>query len=192
MFEGCTALKVSTTKTGSYHYAWRIPTSGTGTATSSYSTRYMLRHTGGTYVGNTEYPYDVSINKTYYVENPPAPFFYPKELYVEFDSKIYEDYKATLQATIEYKYDPRLEPSHPELDPLIIELKSEKTFTNIIPSGDYKTQNISVSLTKPPSNIDRLIIKSIKVTLTPIKQSDTHREASTKIILNKVFSLNNQ
>jgi hypothetical protein len=65
MFDGCTSLKVSATQTGTYQYAWRIPTSGTGT-TATYWNRYMLRNTGGTYTS------DPTINTTYYVENSPV------------------------------------------------------------------------------------------------------------------------
>ena len=65
MFYGCTTLKVSTTKTGSYQYAWRIPTSGTGTEATSWNTN-MLMGTGGTFKGNP------TIDTTYYVENPPV------------------------------------------------------------------------------------------------------------------------
>jgi hypothetical protein len=71
MFYGCTAFKVSTTKTGSYKYSWRIPTSGMGTLGID-STNLMLSNTGGTYVGGASYPYDISINTTYYVQNPPV------------------------------------------------------------------------------------------------------------------------
>ena len=65
MFNGCTALKVSKTKTGSYHYSWRIPTSGTG-ATAKQWNYNMLINTGGTFKG------DPTIEVTYYVENPPV------------------------------------------------------------------------------------------------------------------------
>ena len=65
MFYGCTSLKVSETKTGSYQYAWRIPTGGTGTTASNWNTG-MLSATGGTFKGNP------AINTTYYVENPPV------------------------------------------------------------------------------------------------------------------------
>jgi hypothetical protein len=65
MFWGCTALKVSTRKTGSYQYAWRIPTSGPGTTATDWN-RDMLKNTGGTFIGNP------TINTTYYVENPPV------------------------------------------------------------------------------------------------------------------------
>jgi hypothetical protein len=71
MFSGCTALKVSTTQTGTYQYAWRIPTSGMGSPTKKVSDS-MLRYTGGTYKGATTSPYEVPINITYYVENPPV------------------------------------------------------------------------------------------------------------------------
>ena len=65
MFYGCTAFKVSTTETESYQYAWRIPTSGTGTIATSWNTD-MLKNTGGTFTG------DPDIDTTYYVENPPV------------------------------------------------------------------------------------------------------------------------
>ena len=64
MFGGCTSFKVSATQTGSYTYAWRIPTSGTGTTKTSWN-RYMLDGTGGTFKDNP------TINTTYYVENEP-------------------------------------------------------------------------------------------------------------------------
>ena len=65
MFRGCTALKVSTTKTGSYQYAWRIPTSGMGTEATSWNSG-MLSNIGGTFTDNP------TINTIYYVENPPV------------------------------------------------------------------------------------------------------------------------
>ncbi len=67
MFSGCASLKISSTKTETYQYEWRIPTSGTGTGTTAdYWNLNMLSGTGGTFTG------DPSINKTYYVENPPV------------------------------------------------------------------------------------------------------------------------
>lgn len=65
MFQGCSSLKVSATNTGSYTYAWRIPTSGTGITATNWNIN-MLTSTGGTF---TSYP---SINTTYYVENQPV------------------------------------------------------------------------------------------------------------------------
>jgi hypothetical protein len=65
MFQNCTAFKVSTTKAGSYQYAWRIPTSGTATYATDWSYG-MLQNTGGTFTG------ELYINTTYYVENPPV------------------------------------------------------------------------------------------------------------------------
>jgi hypothetical protein len=65
MFAGCTAFKVSTTKTGSYQYSWRIPTSGTGKTKTAWNLS-MLSETGGTF------KFDPDINTTYYVENPPV------------------------------------------------------------------------------------------------------------------------
>ena len=65
MFYNCTSFKVSATYTGSYTYAWRIPTSGTGTSATDWNL-YMLKYTGGTFTSNP------TINKTYYVENEPV------------------------------------------------------------------------------------------------------------------------
>ena len=65
MFGSCTAFKVSSTQTGRYQYAWRIPTSGTASTKSSWNTN-MLAKTGGTFTS------DPSINTTYYVENEPV------------------------------------------------------------------------------------------------------------------------
>jgi hypothetical protein len=65
MFRNCTAFKVSTTKTGSYQYSWRIPTSGAGTTASNWNFN-MLLGTGGTFTASP------TINTTYYVENPPV------------------------------------------------------------------------------------------------------------------------
>ena len=62
MFKGCTKIKVSSTRTGEYTVAYRIPTSGTGkTATSALSN--MFGSTGGTFTGAPE------INTTYYLSN---------------------------------------------------------------------------------------------------------------------------
>jgi hypothetical protein len=65
MFRDCTSFKVSTTKIGSYQYAWRIPTSGTGTTAAEWN-YLMFTNTGGSFTANP------SINTTYYVENPPV------------------------------------------------------------------------------------------------------------------------
>ena len=65
MFYGCASLKISSTKTGSYQYSWRIPTSGTGSTAISNWNLSMFFETGGTFKSNP------SINTTYYLENPP-------------------------------------------------------------------------------------------------------------------------
>ncbi len=65
MFQGCTSFKVSETNTGSYTYAWRIPTSGTGTEATSWN-KNMLTNTSGTFTS------DPTINTTYYVVNKPG------------------------------------------------------------------------------------------------------------------------
>ena len=65
MFVNCTGLKLSTTMTGIYDTAYRIPTSGTGTTESSALTD-MFSSTGGTFTGTP------TINTTYYTENTPV------------------------------------------------------------------------------------------------------------------------
>ena len=62
MFYGCTSLKLSSTQTGEYTVAYRIPTTGTGTIASDALTD-MLTSTGGTFTGTPE------INTTYYLSN---------------------------------------------------------------------------------------------------------------------------
>ena len=62
MFERCTKIKISTTKTGEYQTAYRIPKSGTGTDTTD-SLLDMFINTGGTFTGTP------SINTTYYTSN---------------------------------------------------------------------------------------------------------------------------
>ena len=60
MFSGCTSLKLSSTKTGEYTVAYRIPTTGVGSATLQ-DVKNMFFSTGGTF---TAAP---SINTTYYL-----------------------------------------------------------------------------------------------------------------------------
>ena len=60
MFNGCIKIKLSTTKTGEYQTAYRIPTSGTGT-TATNAFYDMFADTGGTFKGTP------SINTTYYL-----------------------------------------------------------------------------------------------------------------------------
>ena len=62
MFYGCTSLKLSTTQTGEYTVAYRIPTTGTGT-TPTDALANMFAGTGGTFTGTPE------INTTYYLSN---------------------------------------------------------------------------------------------------------------------------
>ena len=62
MFSRCTNIKLSTTQTGEYQTAYRIPKSGTGT-TSTDALNYMFNNTGGTFTGTP------SINTTYYTSN---------------------------------------------------------------------------------------------------------------------------
>ena len=65
MFFSCTSLKLSTTLTGIYDTAYRIPTIGTGTTASS-ALSNMFTGTGGTFTGTP------TINTTYYTENTPV------------------------------------------------------------------------------------------------------------------------
>ena len=60
MFYGCTSLKISSTQTGEYTTAWRIPSAGKITSEATDWNSYMLKNTGGTFTGNP------SINTTYY------------------------------------------------------------------------------------------------------------------------------
>ena len=60
MFDGCTSLKLSTTKTGNYTKVYRIPTTGTGT-TATDALADMFYNTGGTFTGTP------SLNTIYYV-----------------------------------------------------------------------------------------------------------------------------
>ena len=61
MFAGCTSLKISSTQTGEYTIAWRIPSTGKITSTATKWKVNMLKNTGGTFTG------DPSINTTYYI-----------------------------------------------------------------------------------------------------------------------------
>ena len=65
MFYGCTSLKLSTTLTGIYDTAYRIPTTGTGTLAAN-ALLDMFTGTGGTFTGTP------TINTTYYTENTPV------------------------------------------------------------------------------------------------------------------------
>ena len=60
MFSGCTSLKISSTQTGEYTIAWRIPSTGKIKSTATQWNVNMLTNTGGTFTGNP------SINTTYY------------------------------------------------------------------------------------------------------------------------------
>ena len=62
MFHGCTSLKLSTTQTGEYTVAYRIPITGTGTTAES-ALSSMFAGTGGTFKGS------LKINTTYYLSN---------------------------------------------------------------------------------------------------------------------------
>ena len=62
MFNGCRKIKLSTTQTGEYQTAYRIPTNGTGTNVA-YSLINTFANTGGTFTGTP------AINTTYYTSN---------------------------------------------------------------------------------------------------------------------------
>ena len=66
MFYGCIKIKLSTSKTGEYQTAYRIPTSGTGINASN-ATYAMFVDTGGTFTYNSSGNAD--INKIYYTSN---------------------------------------------------------------------------------------------------------------------------
>lgn len=61
MFYGCTKIKLSTTASGTYTKAYRIPKNGTGTTVSG-ALNNMFANTGGTFKGTPE------INTTYYLD----------------------------------------------------------------------------------------------------------------------------
>lgn len=62
MFYGCTKIKLSTTQTGDYQTAYRIPPTGTGeTASNAFSSTFTS--TGGTFTGTA------AVNTTYYTSN---------------------------------------------------------------------------------------------------------------------------
>ena len=60
MFSGCTSLKLSSTKTGEYTVAYRIPTTGAGSAAVN-DVQDMFASTGGTFTGTP------NIGITYYL-----------------------------------------------------------------------------------------------------------------------------
>ena len=60
IFYGCTNIKLSSTQTGEYQIAYRIPTSGTCTTATS-ALNHMFTNTGGTFADTPE------INTTYYL-----------------------------------------------------------------------------------------------------------------------------
>ena len=62
MFEMCMNIKVSTTQTSTYTKAYRIPSSGAGTAETGALDK-MFRYTGGAFTGTPE------INTTYYLDS---------------------------------------------------------------------------------------------------------------------------
>ena len=62
MFYGCRSLKLSSTQTGEYTVAYRIPATGTGTIYTT-DVRNMFSGTGGTFKGTP------NINTTYYLSN---------------------------------------------------------------------------------------------------------------------------
>ena len=62
MFYGCSKIKLSSTQTGEYTVAYRIPMTGTGTTASS-DLSSMFASTGGTFKGTP------TINTTYYLSN---------------------------------------------------------------------------------------------------------------------------
>lgn len=62
MFQSCSKIKLSTTQTGDYQTAYRIPTTWTWTAGTN-AFYYMFQSTWGTFTGTA------SVNTTYYTSN---------------------------------------------------------------------------------------------------------------------------
>ena len=62
MFQNCTSIKLSSTKTGEYTLAYRVPTSGNGTAANK-AMSSIFSNTGGTFKGAP------ALNTTYYLSN---------------------------------------------------------------------------------------------------------------------------
>ena len=62
MYSNAAGIKVSDTQTGDYQNEWRIPSSGTGTASSVWGSS-MLASTGGTFTSTPD------LNTTYYTAN---------------------------------------------------------------------------------------------------------------------------
>ena len=65
MFRGCSAVKLSATKTGAYQYEYRIPAEGTGTPATD-ALLDMFANTGGTFTGTP------TINTVYYTDHAPV------------------------------------------------------------------------------------------------------------------------
>lgn len=65
MFGHCTSLRISATSDPTYRFAFRIPTSGTGTVATGALTG-MFGSTGGPFTG------DPTINTTYYTDHEPV------------------------------------------------------------------------------------------------------------------------
>ena len=98
MFSGCAKIKLSSTQTGEYTVAYRIPSSGTGTTAPS-ALSNMFKSTGGTFTGTPE------INTTYYLsvpdtEKPYLKFISPNEFFIG----AYNQGK-TWDGTLEYSTD---------------------------------------------------------------------------------------
>lgn len=66
MFDGCTNIKLSTTKTEEYKYEWRIPQQGTASSLGNYWNNKTFINTGGTFTGSP------SANTTYYTTEEPV------------------------------------------------------------------------------------------------------------------------
>ena len=62
MFIGCKNIEISTTQSGEYTQAYRVPTFGEGT-TATDALTYMFRNTGGTFTGTPD------LNTTYYLHS---------------------------------------------------------------------------------------------------------------------------
>ena len=63
MFSGCTSIKLSSTRTGEYTQAYRIPTSGTVSKWYTFSVKNMFNGNGGTFTT------DITPQTTYYLSS---------------------------------------------------------------------------------------------------------------------------
>lgn len=86
MFCGCTKIKLSSTKTGEYTVAYRIPKTGTGT-TANNALSNMFNSTGGTFTGTP------SINTTYYLSNTNTVVQQEDSMYIDIETIKFKNFR---------------------------------------------------------------------------------------------------